>query len=318
MTFARSFILAAALAVPALAVDPALLRMVPPGARVVAGIDVRAATASPFGQFLLSRAQQEDREFQQFIEASGFDPRRDLTELLFVSIDPAPRGGDGLVLARGRFDADRLTAFVQSKGRATVTTYNGVRYVSLGEGDHGAFALLDASTAIAGKPDAVKAAIDRRNGTAALEHAMSTKVQDLSARYDAWMVASGVFDKRFMPPAADTAPKGPVNPAVLQGIEQTSGGVKFGSTVQVDGEAVARSDKDATALADVVKFMTGMIQLNRERPEVAQFAAALDSLKVTAEGTALKLSISIPEADLEKIMTQPKRAPAKRPAAGRA
>jgi hypothetical protein len=317
MTFARSLMLVAALALPAFAVDPALLRMVPPGAKVIAGIDVRAAAASPFGQFVLSRAQQEEREFQQFIQASGFDPRRDLTELLFVSLDPTPRHGDGLVLARGRFDVDRLIAFVQSKSKAAVTMYNGVRFVSMGDGENGAFALLDETTAVAGKAASVKAAIDRRNASVALEQAMSAKVQDLSAQYDAWMVASGVFDRRFMPPAGDAAPKSPVNPVVIQSIEQTSGGVKFGTVVQVDGEAVTRSDKDATALVDIITFMRSMIQLNRERPEVTLFASALDSLKVSAEGTAVKLSISVPEADLERIMTQPKRAPAKRATAGR-
>lgn len=317
MTFARILVLTVAAALPVLAVDPALLRMVPAGAKVVAGIDVQAATASPFGQFVLSRAQHEDRDFQKLVEATGFDPRRDITELLFVSLEAAPRHGDGLVLARGRFDVDRLTAYALSRSNANVTTYNGVKYVSFGTGDHGAFAFLDSSTAVAGNSASVKAAIDRRNAAAALEHAMTSKVQDLSARYDAWMVANGTFDGRFMPRMGENAPKGPVNGVVLQSIEQTSGGVKFGSVVQVEGEAVTRSDKDATALVDVVKFLTGMVQLNRERPEVAQFAAALDSLKVSAAGTAVKVTMAIPEADLERIMSQPKRAPAKR-ASGRA
>jgi hypothetical protein len=292
--------------------------MVPAGAKVVAGIDVRTATASAFGQFVLSRAQHEDAEFQKFVEATGFDPRRDISELLFVSLEAAPKNGNGIVLARGTFDVDRLTAYAQSRGKANVTTYNGVRFVSVGEGDHGAFAFLDNTTAVAGNSASVKAAIDRRSATAGLEHAMTTKVQDLSARYDAWMVASGVFDGRFMPRVGDAAPKGPVNPVVLQSIEQTSGGVKFGSMVEVAGEAVTRSDKDATALVDIIRFLAGMVQLNRERPEVAEFAKALDSLNVSATGPAVKVSISIPEAELERIMSQPKRAPARQRAAGRA
>ncbi|HET8549547.1 MAG TPA: hypothetical protein VFL57_16155, partial [Bryobacteraceae bacterium] len=137
-------------------------------------------------------------------------------------------------------------------------------------------------------------------------------VQDLSANYDAWMLATGGFDGRFLPPAGSGTSKAPVNGAVLQSIQQTSGGVRFGSTVQVAGEALTRSDKDASALVDVVNFFTGMVQLNRERPEVAQFAAALDSLKVTAAGPAVKLSISIPEADLERLMAAPKRGPGRR------
>jgi hypothetical protein len=281
---------------------------------VVAGIDVQTAAASPFGQFVLSRAQQGDEGLQKLIQATGFDPRRDITELLFVSLDNPPAHGNGLVLARGRFDIDRLVSYAQAHTKAAVSTYAGVKFVSVGDGDNGAFAFLDTNTAVAGNSETVRAALDRRGGSVVLEQPVANKVQDLSAKYDAWMVSAGGFDGRFMPRMGDAAPKGPVNGAVLQAIEQTSGGVKFGTTVQVAGEAVTRSDKDATALVDVVNFLTSMIQLNRERPEVAQFATALDSLKVTAAGTAVRLTISIPETDIERMMNQPKRAPARRAA----
>ncbi|HET8546506.1 MAG TPA: hypothetical protein VFL57_00805, partial [Bryobacteraceae bacterium] len=175
MTFARTFVLAAGFALPVLAVDPALLRMVPAGAKVVAGIDVQTAVASPFGQFVLSRVQRGDEDFQKFLQATGFDPRRDITELLFVSFDSAPRHGSGLVLARGRFDPDRLIAYAQSHGKAAVSTYNGVKFVLLGEMDGAAFAFLDTSTAAAGNAANVKAAIERRNAAVALEHAIASK-----------------------------------------------------------------------------------------------------------------------------------------------
>src|SRR5512138_3818022 len=148
MTFARTLVLTAALALPVFAVDPALLRMVPAGAKVVAGIDVQTAAASPFGQFVLSRAQQGDEGLQKLIQATGFDPRRDITELLFVSLDNPPAHGNGLVLARGRFDIDRLVAYAQAHTKAAVSTYAGVRFVSVGDGDNGAFAFLDTNTAV--------------------------------------------------------------------------------------------------------------------------------------------------------------------------
>jgi hypothetical protein len=312
MTLARTLALTAAFALPVLAVDPALLRMVPAGAKVVAGIDVQTAAASPFGQFVLARAQQGDEDLQKLVQATGFDPRRDITELLFVSLDTTRPRGSGLVLARGRFDIDRLIAYAQAHTKATVGSYSGVNLVSIGDGGHGAFAFLDANTAVAGDAANVKAALDRRSGGVTLEQQVASKVQDMSASYDAWMVTAGGFDGRFMPPMGAGSPKTPVNGAVLQSIEQTSGGVKFGSTVQLAGEAVTRSDKDASALVDVLSFFTSMIQLNRERPEVAQFATALDSLKVSAAGPAVRVTMSIPEADLERIMSQPKAAPKKR------
>ena len=89
----------------------------------------------------------------------------------------------------------------------------------------------------------------------------------------------------------------------IQSIEQTSAGVHFGNMVQFSGEAITRTEKDATALADVLRFLAGMMQLQRDRnPEVAKFAALLDSLEVKATGSTVSLSLAVPEADLENTM----------------
>ena len=57
------------------AVDPGLLRLVMPDAKVIAGLQVRATKNSLFGQYVLSHMQIEDAAFKKFIAQTGFDPR---------------------------------------------------------------------------------------------------------------------------------------------------------------------------------------------------------------------------------------------------
>src|SRR5690242_16131850 len=118
-------VIAAACAFPA---DPVLMRMAPPDAKLVGGIDVQRSTASALGQFLLSRVQNDDSAFRDFIAATDFDPRRDIREVIVVSTGDQNRG-HGLVLVRGNFDVAKLISHAKSKGVAT-TEYNGASVIT--------------------------------------------------------------------------------------------------------------------------------------------------------------------------------------------
>ena len=108
-----------ALATVASAADPQLLKLVMPDAKVVSGIDIDKVRSTPFGMFFLNQLPAPDSEFQQFVNATGFDPRRDIHEVLMASPgDPAKKSG--LLLVRGDFDTavsllkKQRAAFIQS------------------------------------------------------------------------------------------------------------------------------------------------------------------------------------------------------------
>jgi len=303
MKLLRIGLLAGIGAVSALAADPGLLNLLDPSAKVVAGIHVDRSVSSQFGQFLLTQMQGEDAGFKKFIESTGFDPRRDLREVISAA---TATGGHGMVVARGFFDVGKLTAAAKADG-ALVTRYNGVDVLN-GNGakaNGGWVAFIDGNTAVAGDQDLVKAAIDRRNSTSTLDAKLAAKVQEVSNKYDAWMVSLSPISN-FAGHVPDKNLNGVLKGDVMQGIDMTSGGVSFGSTVQVYAEAVTRSDKDAQSLMDVAKFLTGMIQVNREKAEVNQLATILDSLDVKVVSNTVSMSLAVPEANLEKMIKESK------------
>src|SRR5450631_3442707 len=108
------------------AADSQLLSMVMPDAKIVAGVNVDQAKASPFGLYVLTQMQSSNSGLQQLIALTNFDPTRDVHELLAASNGtPGDKQPSGLALARGNFDTATITALATSKG-ATIEVYNGV------------------------------------------------------------------------------------------------------------------------------------------------------------------------------------------------
>jgi hypothetical protein len=54
-----------------------------------------------------------------------------------------------------------------------------------------------------------------------------------------------------------------------------------------------------------------MVQLNRDKPEVAGLAAALDSMQLTTKARNVRLTMSMPQAEIEKLVKTARTAPVK-------
>src|ERR1019366_7580016 len=122
---------------PAKAADPQLLGLVMPDAKVLAGINVDQAKATPFGVYVLGQIAPQDQGLQQLATLLNFDPRRDVSELLVASTAAALLAG------------------------AKSENYNGINILEDPKQTNGA-AFLDATLVVAGDVANVKAAIDRQ------------------------------------------------------------------------------------------------------------------------------------------------------------
>jgi len=292
----------------AAAADPQLLNMVMPDAKVMAGVNVEQAKTSPFGQYVLQQIQPNDQHLQDLLTLTGFDPRRDVNELLVASPgDNNPK--TGLALARGSFDLNKITAAARAGG-GTVETYSRATLVTDPKKEH-SLGFVDNTLVAAGTVDTVKAALDRRTQTtAAIDAVLATKVNQLSNSQDAWLVTlvppSSLHPPHpNHPPAGATPQPNPVlaNGAVLQTIQQLTGGIKFGTNVVINAEALTPTQQDATSLAGVLQFLANMA-LTQSNGN-ADVAALVQSLKVMTTGTSVQASLSLPSEQFEGLV-QPK------------
>jgi hypothetical protein len=286
------------------AADPSLVNLVMPDATALAGIDIERARTTPFGQYVLAAFAREDRRLSRFIEATGFDPRRHIREVLVAS-NAADRSA--LLLLKGTFDADQLARVLERLG-GVKQDHSGVTLIVSKRGNE-AVALLDSTTAIGGHPDAVRAAIDRRSSATILKPALAVKINELSTGQHAWVIADDLT--KF---TGSMKLNGPVNVEAVRKVTQASAAVQFGTIVQVTAEATAVTAQDASALADVIRFLAQFALMRNNDPEAA---AVLQTLKVSAQDTKVNLSLSIPEQQIERIFRPQQRRPQARPAAYR-
>jgi hypothetical protein len=286
------------------AADPALLKLVMPEAKVIAGIQVDRTKNSLFGSYVLSHMQVDDVGFENFINQTGFDPRRDVSEIVIASTWKSDSAaGRWLVMARGTFDSSKIARAAQRNG-VTTSSFQGVDIlVHSGTADvQNAIAFFDAGTAVMGDLASVKGAIERQKSATAPSNQLLAKVNDLSSNNDFWfvtLVPLSEFAGAMPDPNLSSAMQG----NLLAAINEASGGIRFGDTVTISAEAVTRSEKDAQALVDVVKFVAGMVQMNRQNnPTAGQVSTLFDTLDCKTSGNVTKVSLSIPEQQLEQMI----------------
>ena len=298
----------------AFAADSQLLNLVMPDAQVMAGVNVTTAKISPFGQYVLAQIASNDKDLQDFILKTGFDPRQDVTEILAASTgNPAQPGG--LVLGRGNFNVEKLVAAISAEKNQQVSTYAGATLITGTDSKvtH-AVAFIGTTVAIAGDVASVKAALDRAGAVNSISPALATKVQALSTSQDAWSVS--LASVASLLPGAVAPPTGPATQAfqLVKNIQSSSGGVKFGANIDITGQAIADTPQNASALADIVRMVVSLVSMGAaQTPDAATAAQLLQSLKVSTDGTAVNISASIPESQVEGLI---KLAHESKPAAG--
>ena len=162
-------ILAAALliplCVPAFAADSALLNFVMPEAQFLGGIDVQKAKTSSFVKSMMDSMPSD------FFEKIGLDPKRDLDEILFASVQAGGHGGKGIFVVRGRLNPAKIGDTLRSFGSNLVENRNGLEIFKQQGSNAGGFTLIGDHTALLGDLESVRAAVDRRIGGTHLDAA---------------------------------------------------------------------------------------------------------------------------------------------------
>jgi hypothetical protein len=75
--------------------------------------------------------------------------------------------------------------------------------------------------------------------------------------------------------------------------------------LNINFDALTRSDKDAQSLSDVIRFLASMAQTQaQDQAQLALLAPSLNAMQLTTDGSAAHLSLSIPEKTAEQLLAQ--------------
>jgi hypothetical protein len=290
---------------PAGAADPQLLNLVMPDAKIVAGVNVDQAKTTPFGQYVLLQVQSQQGAHMQALAAlTGFDPTRDVSELLVAS-GGAPGAHQGLVVARGTFDPAKIAAAATAAGGVT-EAYGSATIIEDPKKQSG-FAFLSAAYVAAGDVANVKAAIDRLKSASVLPAALGAQIGQLSTTEDAWVISTVAPSTLKTPAAVPNIPGlGANGGSAFQNILSAAAGVKFGANVVVTAQAEADNAQDALATAGVLQLLVNVMKT--QAAQNAQAAAVAQGLTVTAQGSLINVTLSVPEDQLQQLLAQPSKA----------
>jgi hypothetical protein len=285
------------------AADPQLLKLVMPDVKVISDVNVAQAKLSSFGQYVLSQAQSGG--LSEFTTLTGFDPSKNLNELLCAS-NGTP--STGLALATGIFDPVKIGALISQQGAVT-ENYQGIAILEDPKSSNGV-AFLNAGLVAAGDIPDIKAAIARQASPTTLSKDLMNQITTLSNSQDAWVIST-VSPATLAPSAGSNKPEtvgGVTLPGnVLQQVQSGYAGVKFGANITVTAQATTVDAASATNLANLMQFLQNMaLAQSGQNADAAAFAR---SISVAATGNTVNFSASMPEDQFQKMFVQPQAKP---------
>jgi hypothetical protein len=266
-------------------IDNVLVKMVPPGATSLVGVHMRELLATEtFRKMIPSRALSG---FDDFAAETGFDPRRDVNELLF-----ATTGNGELVLARGRFKID--PGAMKDDKRIRHGEY------TIWARETSGFCILDGTLAAAGDVTAIEAALDEwRHGKHRGAQALLAQTAPIDPAAQAWGVASG--QGTFL---VDRLPQGGSGldfTQIFRKLQETWFEADLRNGLRLEAHGMAADEKDAMNLRDAVRGMVGLGRLNvpEDEPDLLR---VFDGITAEQQGRAIMVKADIAPDVVGKLM----------------
>lgn len=268
-----------------LRIDATLARFVAPDAVFVAGARMESLRSTP-----LYRKWVEGKPrplLDRFAQRTGLDPRRDIGEVLLSS-----DGKHMVAIARGRFDNQRLEAWLSASGGRR-ERYKG--YTLLGN-EKSALLLLDPNTVAGGAPAVLRELADRRNQRRSSP--LLEKARAFPATTQFWAISSNPLA------IAEELPAGGVLANLRKIAAMLESGTLAGDLhggLHLTMEGKCRNEEDARTLVEVLRGLVGLARLSTpdNAPELLR---AYDRVRVEQRATALAVKAEIPQELLDKLL----------------
>jgi hypothetical protein len=289
---------------------PAEALILPADARFVMGFDVKRFTASPFYARYAAQRGMQPESLRELEEKTGINPTRDIDQIVVAGTGP---GSIGLALVTGRFDLYKLGRTLETEGKVTGTSHDGVTlYAFKEEGPRPtAVAFLNETSLLFGPKDKVEAAVSSRTRGETPFKANATLiglVEKVRPGSTFWMVGDQSLLAGLptsVPAPGASAEGATVNLPALLSLTVT-GDLDPQVSLAIIGQA--KDELAAKNLADVVRGFVALASLQaQQKPELQQLASAVT---VATEQSRVLVSARIPYELIDALQAKAKPAPA--------
>jgi hypothetical protein len=256
-------------------IDPALATLVPSDTVLLAGVRLEALRATPAYRKLGSPAA--------LLGETGLDLDK-VWEILAVS-----NGRRTAILGRGKFSDSGLEPRLDIPG-ATRTTYKGYPFTA---NESLAVAFMNPSTAVAGRPEAVRAILDDRGRSNGPPPGLERQIERIGPQNQIWAVGAGSAElAQAAPHAGNLANLG----TALRLMESFRIAAEVGTGVRLTSTAQCHNQDDAQSLAGALRFFAMLAGVK-----------TAGGIHIEATGTEVGIDASIPPETLDKLAGQTQR-----------
>lgn len=338
-------ILVGLLAVPAAAdsglLDSTNLALLPPDTNSLLGIDVERLRGTSLYRFFeeQSRARESatPSEIDEWAALTGFDPRRDVSELLIVSWQiPGQEFRPGqalpfLAIARGQFDAAKLGEQFLAKG-AIEEEYRGARLFLFPLDRQEppppdpaetivipppapealpqvAIGFVDKHLAMVGGFDAIAAAIDRKSVGApptAAQQSLLERGGELRDGHQIWAISAqpaGLLKQGIPQSHGDTKLI-----QILQSMSESTIAMDLAGGLRGRLAALCGTGEDARLLGDLARGFLAMARFSNNGGD--PLTPMLEHVNITENGSSIELAVDIDGPKLDAYLETLKAAQA--------
>ena len=237
------------------AIDKVFKPLIRPDTNVLAGASLDKLRATP-----LYQRHEQALDFPLFdasVQKLGFDPRRDLTALLFAS-----DGKTGALIARGRFQPKEIEAKLQAAGLQRQSYKS---FTLLGD-DLNSVAFLRGGVVVAGTPQVVQSELDfQDSGAGEVPEELQERLRTLSSNDQIWIIS------RKGLPFAEAPMRSDVQSAlsnIVAYIQGTTAGLAADNGLHLQMNLTCISKEGAQRVHDAIRGGIGFLRLSTQENEI--------------------------------------------------
>jgi hypothetical protein len=262
--------------------------LIKPDTGVLAGISMEKLKTTP-----LYQRHEKALEFPLLDASSqriGFDPRRDLKDLIFAS-----NGKTGVFLARGQFQAKEIEAKLQSSGLQR-STYKS--FTLFGDNSN-TLAFLKGGTVMAGSSEVVRSELDfQDSGAGEVPEELQERLRTLPKGDQIWIVSrSGL-------PFAETPMRSDVQSAlsnIVAYIRGVTAGMEVDQGAHLQANLTCISAEGAQRVHDALRGGIGLARLSTKDNET-DLLKLYDAIQVDQDGNLVRVHADLSGDAADKLL----------------
>ncbi len=272
-------------------VDNVLARLVPADSVSLFGARMDQLKGTPLYQRLVVREKFD--QLDEFAATTGFDPRRDVRDLLVAS---SAKAKNGILLARGSFHVTDNVARLKDIRKVSYHGY--VIYAN--DGEDSGFCILDPTLAVAGPISTMHEALDQyKAGSREGATALLAKARAVPIQFQLWAVSLGGADfiANNIPDSGNAANFG----KIFRTLQNTAFEANLSRGLSAIAEGSCRTDLDAKNLADAARGLIGFGRLSvpDSQPELLRI---WDGIQVEREARNIRIKADIPQELIDRLV----------------